>query len=179
MGVKISNFFFETSILVSSHMYPENFRRDPSNRRLNEHGILSGTARNRTHDLFRPKWEPIPLGHSNNHASSSFLYFANHVNFMSTLSKGWTFIPKLIHCHIPPPPRTLPIQVANFNRLTSNHPLSFIPDAQTISICHASPPQPHSEYPKDWKWNPKKWIICSLWRSYCIKVLKKLNIEIL
>ena len=40
-------------------------RRDPSNRRLNEHGIyISDTARNRTHNLFRPKREPIPLGHS-------------------------------------------------------------------------------------------------------------------
>ena len=27
-------------------------------------GYISETARNRTHDLFRPKREPIPLGHS-------------------------------------------------------------------------------------------------------------------
>ena len=27
-------------------------------------GYISDTARNRTHNLFRPKWEPIPLGHS-------------------------------------------------------------------------------------------------------------------
>ena len=27
-------------------------------------GYISHTARNRTHDLFRPKREPTPLGHS-------------------------------------------------------------------------------------------------------------------
>ena len=27
-------------------------------------GYISDTARNRTHNLFRPKREPIPLGHS-------------------------------------------------------------------------------------------------------------------
>ena len=27
-------------------------------------GYISDTARNRTHNLFRPKWEPIPLGKS-------------------------------------------------------------------------------------------------------------------
>ena len=48
-------------------MYPEKPRRDPSNRRLNEHGIyirLSDTTRNRIHHLFHPKREPIPLGNS-------------------------------------------------------------------------------------------------------------------
>ena len=52
------------TIFVSSHMYPET-RRYPSNRRLNEHGIyIRGTAKNRTHNLCRPKREPIPLGHN-------------------------------------------------------------------------------------------------------------------
>ena len=52
--------FFNT-IFVSSHMYPEN----PEST-LYEHGIwyISDTARNRTHNLFRPKCAPIPLGHS-------------------------------------------------------------------------------------------------------------------
>ena len=51
---------------VSSHVYPRKPRRDPSNRRLYEHGVgyISDTARNRTHNLFRPKCAPIPLGHS-------------------------------------------------------------------------------------------------------------------
>ena len=57
---------FLNTIFVLSHMYPENSERDPSNRRLNimNMGYISDTARNRTHDLFRPKREPIPLDHS-------------------------------------------------------------------------------------------------------------------
>ena len=30
-------------------------------------GYISDTARNRTHNLFRPKRESIPLGHSDGH----------------------------------------------------------------------------------------------------------------
>ena len=36
----------------------------------------------------------------------------------------------------------------HFYRSTPNHPQSYAPDAQTISICHVSPHQLHSEYPK-------------------------------
>ena len=48
---------------------PEEPWRDPSNRRLYEHGhgiwyIVSDTARNRTHNLLRPKCVPIPLSHN-------------------------------------------------------------------------------------------------------------------
>ena len=32
-------------------------------------GYISDTARNRTHNLFRPKREPIPLGHSDGQKS--------------------------------------------------------------------------------------------------------------
>ena len=46
-------------------MYPDNLEGDPSNRWLIEQGkYISDTARNRTHNLFRPKQEPIPLRHS-------------------------------------------------------------------------------------------------------------------
>ena len=50
------------TIFVSSRNVPREPRRDPSNRRLYEHGIwyISNTARNRTHNLFRPKCAPIP-----------------------------------------------------------------------------------------------------------------------
>ena len=45
-------------------MYPEN----PEGTQLivgsMNMGYIYDTARNRTHDLFHPKWEPIPLGHS-------------------------------------------------------------------------------------------------------------------
>ena len=30
-------------------------------------GYISDTARNQTHNLFCPKWESIPLGHSDMH----------------------------------------------------------------------------------------------------------------
>ena len=30
-------------------------------------GYISDTAKNRTHNLFRPKREPVPLGHSDGH----------------------------------------------------------------------------------------------------------------
>ena len=52
------------TIFVSSHMYPEN----PEGTRViagsMKKGYVSDTARNRTHNLFRPKCAPIPLGHS-------------------------------------------------------------------------------------------------------------------
>ena len=51
------------TIFVSNHMYPAVFRRDPSNRSSRNMGYIAYTARNRTHNLFRPKREPIPLGH--------------------------------------------------------------------------------------------------------------------
>ena len=56
---------FLTQFFVSSHMYPEN----PEGTQvivgsMNMGYYISDTARNRTHNLFRPKREPIPLGHS-------------------------------------------------------------------------------------------------------------------
>ena len=55
--------FFNT-IFVSSHMYPEN----PEGTQVIVGSMnmrhISDTVRNRIHNLFRPKWEPIQLGHS-------------------------------------------------------------------------------------------------------------------
>ena len=57
-------YVFKHNFCVKPYV-PREARRDPTNRRLNKHGIyISDTARNRTHNLFRPKREPIPLGHS-------------------------------------------------------------------------------------------------------------------
>ena len=55
--------FFNT-IFVSSHMYPENPEGTQVFVGLRNMGYISDTARNRTHNLFRPKREPKPLGHS-------------------------------------------------------------------------------------------------------------------
>ena len=57
-------FFFNT-IFMSSHMYPENPEGTQVIVGSMNMGYISDTARNRTpHNLFRPKREPKPLGHS-------------------------------------------------------------------------------------------------------------------
>ena len=56
--------FFYNTIFVSSHMYPENPEGTQVIVGSINMGYISDTARNRTHNLFRPKREPIPLGHS-------------------------------------------------------------------------------------------------------------------
>ena len=68
---KFSNFqincffvFFLNTIFVSSHMYPENPEGTQVIVGSMNMGYISDTARNRTHNLFRPKCAPIPLGHS-------------------------------------------------------------------------------------------------------------------
>ena len=45
-------------------MYPENPEETQVIVGSMNMGYISDTARNRTHNLFRPKREPIPLGHS-------------------------------------------------------------------------------------------------------------------
>ena len=57
-------FFFFYTIFVSSHMYPENPEGTQVIVGSMNMGYISDTARNRTHNLFRPKQEPILLGHS-------------------------------------------------------------------------------------------------------------------
>ena len=57
-------FFFFNTIFVSSYMYPENPEGTQVIVGSKNMGYISDTARNRTHNLFRPKREPIPLGHS-------------------------------------------------------------------------------------------------------------------
>ena len=58
-------FFLKHNFCIKPYV-PREPWRDPSNRRLYEHGIwyIFDTARNRTRNLFRPKYKPIPLGHS-------------------------------------------------------------------------------------------------------------------
>ena len=58
-----SKWIFNT-IFVSSHMYPENPEGTQVIVGSMNMGYIFDTARNRTHNLFRPKREPIPLGHS-------------------------------------------------------------------------------------------------------------------
>ena len=54
---------------MSSHMYPENPEGTQVIVGSMNMGYISDTARNRTHNLFRPKREPIPLGHSDGNDS--------------------------------------------------------------------------------------------------------------
>ena len=51
-------------------MYPENPEETQVIVGSVDMGYISDTARNRTHNLFRPKREPIPLGHSDGHGDS-------------------------------------------------------------------------------------------------------------
>ena len=52
------------TIFLSSHMYPENPEGTQVILGSMNMGYISDTARNRTHDLFRPKRELMALGHS-------------------------------------------------------------------------------------------------------------------
>ena len=63
LNTVLNGFFFNT-IFVSSHMYPENPEGTQVIVGSKNMGYISDTARNRTHNLFHPKREPIPLGHS-------------------------------------------------------------------------------------------------------------------
>ena len=60
------------TIFVSSHMYPENPEETQVIVSSMNIGYISDTARNRTHNLFRPKRESIPLGHSDGHFRFGF-----------------------------------------------------------------------------------------------------------
>ena len=90
VSLNLSVFFFLNTIFVSSHMYPENPEGTQVIVGSVNMGYISNTARNRAHNLFCPKREPIPLGHGNGgyHTSShrrvlrqwsSFVY--NYNNF--------------------------------------------------------------------------------------------------
>ena len=57
-------FLFFNTFFVSSHMYLENPEGTQVFVGSMNMGYISDTARNRTHNPFRPKCAPIPLGHS-------------------------------------------------------------------------------------------------------------------
>ena len=54
-------------------MYPENPQGTQVIVGSMNMGYISDTARNPTHNLFRPKREPIPLGHSDGQISQRYL----------------------------------------------------------------------------------------------------------
>ena len=60
----IADIIIFNTIFVSSHMYPENPEETQVIIGSMNMGYISDTARNRTHNLFRPKREPIPLQES-------------------------------------------------------------------------------------------------------------------
>ena len=64
----IFTWLFFNTVFVSSHMYPENPEGTPIIVGSMNIGYISDTARNQTHNLFRLKWEQIPLGHSDGHS---------------------------------------------------------------------------------------------------------------
>ena len=66
-------FFFQHNFCVKPYV-PREPRKDPSNRGSMSMGYISDTARNRTHNLFRPKQESIPLSHSDSYVEWRPLY---------------------------------------------------------------------------------------------------------
>ena len=68
--VEMTLLVFNT-IFVSSHMYPENPEGTQVIVGSMNMGYISDSVRNLTHNLFRPKCEPIPLGHRAMHVESS------------------------------------------------------------------------------------------------------------
>ena len=60
------------TIFVSSHMCPENSEGTQVIVGSMNMGNISDTARNRTHNPFRPKCVSIPLGHSDGHCVAHF-----------------------------------------------------------------------------------------------------------
>ena len=92
--------FFNT-IFVSSHMYPENPEGTQVIVSSMNMGYISDIARNRTHNLFHPKREPIPLDHiAICHTSLhnfitgklSFLSFDNNLPLIKAYSYSRTII---------------------------------------------------------------------------------------
>ena len=59
-----NGYFVLNTVFVSSHMYQENPEGTQVIVGSINMGYISDTARNRTHNLFRPNREPIPLGHN-------------------------------------------------------------------------------------------------------------------
>ena len=85
-------FFF--TIFVSSHMYPENPEGTQVIVGSMNMGYISDTARNRTHNLFRPKREPIPLGHS----MLPFSTRDHNFEFIKPIYKNNWLLNKLSNC---------------------------------------------------------------------------------
>ena len=59
-------FFFNTIFCVEPYV-PRNPEGTQVIKGSMNMGYISDTVRNRTHNLFRPKREPIPLGHNDGH----------------------------------------------------------------------------------------------------------------
>ena len=79
---------------MSSHMYPENPEGTQVIVGSMNMGYISDTARNRTHNLFRPKREPIPLGHSDGQ-SNNLLEQVQLLCYLFTYCHIHTHIPSL------------------------------------------------------------------------------------
>ena len=69
-----STVLFFNTIFVSSHMYPENSEGTQVIVGSMNIGYISYTARNHTHNVFRPKREPISLGHNDGFTRFSMMH---------------------------------------------------------------------------------------------------------
>ena len=66
-------------------MYPENPEGTQVIVGSKNMGYISDTTRNRTHNLFRPKREPIPLGHSDGQVLTSSQSESGKEGFFSSV----------------------------------------------------------------------------------------------
>ena len=121
----LSASFFNT-IFVSSHMYPENPEGTQVIVGSMNMGYISATARNRTHDLFRPKREPIPLGHSD--ATATFLSLSCHI-YVAT---AWCHIPALFSPHL--------CSYCHITSLFQSATVTFLPGWGSTSMVTSSTP---------------------------------------
>ena len=69
-------------------MYPDVPRTHAINRRLNEHGIYIRHCQGSNQDWFRPKREPIPLGHSDGRQVLIDLDLVSPINWSKIMDRS-------------------------------------------------------------------------------------------
>ena len=111
-------FVIFNTIFVSSHMYPANPEGTQVIVGSTNTGYISDTAKNRTHNLFRPRRELIPLGHSDGQSlHPDTLLFHQHYPFIHTQLLQWSPIK---------PPHRAPFQTLYSNQQRSSTRLVFL-----------------------------------------------------
>ena len=88
---------FLNTIFVSSHIHSENPEGTQVIVGSMNMGYISDTARNRTHNLFRPMREPIPLGHTFCFWISVFYCDLHSIRYINFIDIDFGFILEYIN----------------------------------------------------------------------------------